>query len=139
VVPVSLTLIEVAIRSSWSIESCDPVDVPNWTAENPALGQCGVTALVVQDLLGGELLVAEVRHREGSRQGWHYWNRLPGAIEVDLTREQFVAGEVVGEPVVVERPADLTGARLLTEYESLDRAVTARLRTRSWQPRSALA
>jgi hypothetical protein len=45
--------IEALIRASWSEKTCDPVDLPEWSAENPARGQCAVTALVVQDLLGG--------------------------------------------------------------------------------------
>ena len=52
-------------------------------ADNRALGQCAVTALVVQDVLRGELLRAEVNGTS------HYWNRLPDGTELDLTREQF--------------------------------------------------
>jgi hypothetical protein len=33
------------------------------------------------------------------------WNRLASGIEVDLTREQFRKGEVIGEPSVRARPA----------------------------------
>lgn len=47
----SLTEIEEAIRGSWSAGTCDPLDLP-WSPSNAAKGQCGVTALVVQDLLG---------------------------------------------------------------------------------------
>ena len=39
--------------------------------------------------------MAEVRHPDGSRQGHQYWNRLPGGVEVDLTREQFAPDEVL--------------------------------------------
>jgi hypothetical protein len=63
----SLADIETVIRSSWSEKTCDPVDLREWSPETPARGQCGVTALVVQDLLGGELLVAEVHNADGSR------------------------------------------------------------------------
>lgn len=70
-----------------SRETCDPVDQDAWSPAKPARGQCGVTALVLQDLLGGELLLAEVRNVDGSRQGVHYWNRLGGGLEIDLTRE----------------------------------------------------
>src|ERR1700710_337662 len=102
----SLSIVEQVIRASWSGASCDPVDAP-WSPENPAKGQCGVTALVVQEHLGGDLLLADVAHADGTRQGVHYWNRLPDGTELDLTREQFVTGEVIGEPRVVQRPADL--------------------------------
>lgn len=36
-----------ALRKSWSIETSS-----KWTSESPAKGQCGVTALIVQELCG---------------------------------------------------------------------------------------
>lgn len=119
--------LERALRASWSERTCDPVDLPDWSPENAARGQCGVTALVVQDHLGGELLVADVRHPDGSRQGIHYWNRLPGGEELDLTREQFAATETVQAPSVVPRPPDVTGARLEAQYRALAASVGERL------------
>jgi hypothetical protein len=100
--PLTLEGLEAAIRASWSLETCDPTDLPRWSAANPSLGQCAVTALVVHDLLGGQLVEAEVQHRDGSRQGFHYWNRLAG-VDVDLTRAQFKDGEVMWEPHLIDR------------------------------------
>ncbi len=34
------------------------------------------------------------------------WNRLPSGVEVDLTRDQFKRGEVLGEPMPRARPAE---------------------------------
>jgi hypothetical protein len=34
------------------------------------------------------------------------WNRLPGGIELDLTRDQFANGDVIGEPSVRKRPSE---------------------------------
>jgi hypothetical protein len=62
------------------------VDADDWS--NPSRGQCGSTALTVHDLLDGDLLIAEVARSDGSRQGVHYWNRLPEGTEIDLTRHQ---------------------------------------------------
>ena len=90
------------VRAAWGADTCDPVDLP-WSPDNPSRGQCGVTALVLHDHLGGELLVAEVLRDDGSRQGWHLWNRLPDGSEVDLTREQFAPDEHVQEPQVLHR------------------------------------
>ena len=123
----SLTDIERVIRSSWSTATCDPVDLSEWSPQNRARGQCAVTALVVQDLFGGELLLAEVRNADGSRQGLHYWNRLADGVEVDLTREQFAPEEIVQAPTVVPRPADLTNGRLFAQYQALASAVRAGL------------
>ena len=63
--------------------------------------------MAIHDLLGGELLIAEVLRRDGSRQGVHYWNRLPDGTELDLTREQFSSDELVQAPQVVMRPPGL--------------------------------
>ncbi len=104
----SITLedIEAAVRASWARDTCDPVDADDWSAANPARGQCGTTALTVNDLLGGDLLVAEVFRVDGSRQGVHWWNRLPDGTEIDLTREQFASHEVIQQPRVMQRPSE---------------------------------
>jgi hypothetical protein len=104
--PLTLAGLESAIRASWSIETCDPTDVAFWTPAEPSRGQCAVTALVVHDLLGGELLEAEVDHADGSHQGFHYWNRFAG-VDVDLTRRQFAGGEVVLAPHLIQRLPDV--------------------------------
>jgi hypothetical protein len=99
----SLPEVERAVRAAWSPETA--YASPGYLArapERPGRGQCGPTALVVNDLLGGELLVAQVRVA-GVVDGVHYWNRLDGGVDVDLTRDQFTADEVVLEPTVVAR------------------------------------
>lgn len=99
--------IEAAVRAAWALDTCDPVDAADWSVANPARGQCGSTALTINDLLGGELLVAEVLRTDGTRQGVHYWNRLPDGTEIDLTREQLVSHEVIQEPRTLTRPPGL--------------------------------
>lgn len=79
--------LEKAIKESWDRETCYPGCVDEWTPENLAWGQCAVTALVVQDYLGGELLYCQHNH--------HYWNRLHNQKEVDFTRIQFPTGTIV--------------------------------------------
>jgi len=84
-----------------------------------------MTALVVQDILGGDLILAEV-HISGVKDGNHYWNRLPGGTEVDLTRDQFVPGEVIVNPQVVHRQADAP-RRFREQYELLRNRVLVAL------------
>lgn len=98
----TLTDLEAAMRDAWSLETCDPTDAASWTPENPSLGQCAVTALVVHDLVGGRLLEAEVLNADGSPQGFHYWNRLAG-LDIDLTRAQFTGGEQLRDPHLIDR------------------------------------
>ncbi|KAA1031889.1 hypothetical protein FVA95_08105 [Pseudonocardia sp. EV170527-09] len=114
-----------ALRASWSRDTCDVADVGDWTPDRPSRGQCGATALVLHDLFGGDLLLAEVWHADGTLQGYHWWNRLPGGAEVDLTRDQFGPGEV-HPPRVVVRPEG-PPRRCRAQYELLRRRVLDRL------------
>ena len=56
----------------------------NWDEAEPSLNQCAVSALVVQDYLGGVLLRAPMTNDDG-----HYYNRLPNGDVRDATRAQF--------------------------------------------------
>jgi ADP-ribose pyrophosphatase YjhB (NUDIX family) len=121
----AVTSLERAVRAAWCLWTSDPVDQPGWTEANPASGQCASTALVVQDRLGGELLIADVHEADGTRQGVHYWNRLPDGTELDLTRGQFRGGEHVGPPRTIERPPDVTRGRVAGNYHLLAHRVVA--------------
>jgi hypothetical protein len=72
------------IRKSWNQDTCYPPQAHLWTPDNPALGHCAITALVVQDYLNGGILYC--------KHASHYWNRLATGEEIDLTREQFHSG-----------------------------------------------
>jgi hypothetical protein len=95
----TLAQLEDAIRGAWSVETSDSPE--EWTPELPSRGQCGATAAVVRDWLGGEILIANVL-LDGRRAGRHAWNRLPSGLAVDLTRCQFTDGEELEAPRVEE-------------------------------------
>ena len=58
-----------------------------WDPQNPFQGHCAVVALLVQDVLGGQILWASL---EGTKwSGNHYWNLLPNGEEIDFTQNQF--------------------------------------------------
>ena len=118
--------IEQAVRSSWSAETCTPEFRARWTPDNPARDQCGVTAMVLHDLLGGELIRGEV-HVGGRRVDYHWWNRLGTGVEIDLTREQFGPEEIVTGGEVIPRPPRGEWRRLQDEYALLSRRVMERL------------
>ncbi|WP_413789230.1 hypothetical protein [Bacillus yunxiaonensis] len=63
---------------SWSIETSS-----KWISDNPAKGQCGVTALVIHDLFEGEIMKTKVP------EGWHFYNRINGK-RYDFTASQFL-------------------------------------------------
>ncbi|QWC83858.1 hypothetical protein KLP28_09435 [Nocardioidaceae bacterium] len=89
----TLAEIDAAVRASWGPDtSFATTDYMARAPGKPSRGQCGTTALVVQDLLGGDLMVADVAY-EGQVEGVHYWNLMPDGSEVDLTRDQFAPGE----------------------------------------------
>lgn len=75
-----ISSIETALLKCWSIKTSS-----KWTAKNPYKGQCGVTSLIIQDILGGEILKTKVADQ------WHYYNRTNGQ-RLDLTSKQFGFG-----------------------------------------------
>jgi hypothetical protein len=120
----SLTLadIERIVRASWGADTYPPDASHPWDPDNPARGQCGVVALVVNDLLGGELMRGEI-HINGERVDFHWWNRMPSGLEIDLTREQFRPEEVVTGAVAVTRPPVSAMKRMRAEYDRLRQRV----------------
>lgn len=82
-----------AISKSWSAETSAFPD--KWNPENPALGQCAVTACVVQDYLGGEILNCLAILPDGGTDT-HYYNVIDGE-DLDLTKQQFMAGSSFSE------------------------------------------
>ncbi|GIF14097.1 YunG family protein [Actinoplanes teichomyceticus] len=121
------------LRDAWGRDTCDPHDLADWTPGNPARGQCGVTALVVHELLGGSLVLGEVMVA-GTRVGHHYWNRLPDGREVDFTADQFRPEETVTGGVLQQPPAggprrcreqwELLRGRVLAAVQGRPRSVT---------------
>lgn len=67
----------------WSVDSCAPRYRQDWSKANKTLGQCSITAFLVQDIFGGN--VYGVALPEG---GYHCFNEINGVV-FDLTSEQF--------------------------------------------------
>ena len=119
--PITAAELRPYVVGAWGPDTCYPDHREEWTSENPGRDQCGMTALVVQDVLGGDLVLAQV-HVDGAQVGYHYWNRLPDGTDLDLTADQFGPGEVVVGSTVVVRPPE--GPRRHREqYELLRRRV----------------
>jgi hypothetical protein len=120
---IDLEMLRPVLRGGWGADTCDPHE-QDWHTGNPARGQCGVTALIIQDLLGGELILGEVFAGE-AKVGYHYWNRLADGREVDLTADQFQPPEVVVGGQVQQRPPG-PPRRCRQQYEILrDRVFVA--------------
>lgn len=66
-----------ALNESWCIESSS-----RYEKENPAKGQCSVTAIVVQRMFGGDILKTKFQNC------WHFYNRIENSV-IDFTSQQF--------------------------------------------------
>lgn len=110
----SVAEIVAAVRASWSAAT-----TTSWDEASPASGHCAVTALIVQDFLGGDLL-------RGSVDGVsHYWNLLPEG-EIDLTREQFPRFELDDVPTIRDRAYVMSFPGTVARYTVLaDRVARA--------------
>lgn len=67
----------------WCIETCAPRMRKDWSSSNPTLGQCSITAFLMQDIYGGK--VFGIPLGDGSV---HCFN-VVGDCVFDLTSEQF--------------------------------------------------
>ncbi len=72
-----------ALSQIWSAQTCAPRLRHNWTPENRTLGQCSITAFLVQDIFGGQ--VYGILRPGGN---YHCFNAV-GSCRFDLTSEQF--------------------------------------------------
>lgn len=78
-----------AISKSWARDTS--ADSENWNLDNPAWGQCAVTALTVQDFLGGELIRMDLTGHNDPKiaiMRSHYFNKI-GEAELDISSSQF--------------------------------------------------
>ena len=67
----------------WSADTCAPRMRNDWSPENRTLGQCSITAFLMQDVFGGK--VYGIPLGDGS---FHCFNVVEGCL-FDLTSEQF--------------------------------------------------
>ena len=86
-----------ALRASWTRATSSVPD--EWAPTNPARGQCDASSFVLWEILGGNLVLAEV-FVDGEHTEHHYWNRIEGE-DIDLTRDQFSSGEEIREKTVL--------------------------------------
>jgi len=108
-----MTIRTILETACWDADtSADPA---NWTPENRSYGQCAVTALIVQDQLGGTLQRTVV---DGVS---HYYNRLPTGKYEDLTFDQFPHGSRYDvDSVERERDYVLSHPATAERYELLN-------------------
>ena len=102
------------LSKAWCRETAHPSYQKNWTEKNPSCGQCCVTALVMQDLYGGDVYECQVR---GKR---HYVNITPEGYLHDFTAGQFGDGQLVYSNMKPRTKASLLKSKSVKErYELL--------------------
>lgn len=72
-----------ALSNIWCADTCAPRMREAWSKDNKTLGQCSITAFLVQDIFGGE--VYGILRSGGN---YHCYNVI-GDCRFDLTSEQF--------------------------------------------------
>ncbi len=106
----------------WCAETCAPRMRERWTPENKTLGQCSITAFLLQDIYGGK--VYGVPLEDGN---FHCFNDVDGCV-FDLTSEQF--GNVklnYKECLEQSREAHFAKEEKRLRYEYLKERLFARL------------
>ena len=71
------------LSNIWSIDTCAPRLREQWSTDNKTLGQCSITAFLMQDIFGGK--VYGILRPGGN---YHCFN-VVGDCVFDLTSEQF--------------------------------------------------
>ena len=67
----------------WCSQTCAPRMRKDWTPSNMMLGQCSITAFLVQDIFGGEVYGVDLK--DGN---YHCFNLIDSHF-IDLTSQQF--------------------------------------------------
>ena len=107
----------------WSAGTCAPRMRTEWTPENRTLGQCSITAFLLQDIYGGK--VRGIPLGDGS---YHCFNEV-GDTVFDLTSEQF--GDTILDYTDCpeqERSVHFAKEEKRLRYEKLKAALEERLR-----------
>ena len=71
------------LKTIWSKKTCAPRMQDKWSETNYTVGQCSITAFLVQDIFGGD--VYGILLNDGN---YHCYNVI-GDVLFDLTSEQF--------------------------------------------------
>ena len=71
------------LSNIWCADTCAPRMRDEWSPDNKTLGQCSITAFLMQDIYGG--IVRGVPLSDGN---YHCFNVVDGCV-FDLTSEQF--------------------------------------------------
>lgn len=109
---INMQTIKIALQKSWSAETSNSGD---WSIGNPSLGQCAITACIIQDYFGGEIVNSIVILQNGDKIS-HYLNLIDGKY-IDLTSQQFNEGAIFSDPKPKKKSSSSTREYCLS-YEN---------------------
>lgn len=87
----SIEQVAAALESSRSAYTA--YDANDWSPNNTARGQCVVSSLIVQDILGGQLQKMKVTYNGIDES--HYRNILPNGMIIDTTKSQYPNNQIM--------------------------------------------
>ena len=106
---INTVILEKFLRRAWSRSTS--ADSVNWSFENPAYGQCAITAVLLSELFNMQIKKVWL-----DDENWnHYFNYdASSGYTYDLTQSQF-AGKVInynhGESVTIDYILNSEGAK----------------------------
>lgn len=109
--------LEKILEKCWCRETI--IQQAGWKEDNPALGQCVPTSLVVNDYFGGEIIWAMATLQEGKEIS-HYFNKIDEK-EIDLTRKQFPEGTIIPAGIPRTKGFKTTRDYLLSSQNVVER------------------
>ena len=108
----------------WSADTCAPRMRADWTPENRTLGQCSITAFLMQDIYGGKVLGVPLG------DGYYHCFNEAGGCVFDLTSEQFGdRGLDYSSCPEQSREVHFARAEKKERYEKLRKQLYERLKT----------
>lgn len=105
-----MNLIKYAIRLSWGADTAYKPDTNDFINNHPSASQCAVSAVVLNDLVGGVI-------KKGTVNGLikHYWNCVNGD-KIDLTSAQFNSSISITNEKVVNKQELLKNKYFYNRY-----------------------
>lgn len=87
----TLSQLTYFLNQCWSKETCYPLLQSKWNEKERSIGQCAVTALILNEYFGGKICKCKVGEIS------FYFNKINDEI-IDLTGEQFGDINIQYEP-----------------------------------------
>lgn len=108
-----IELVKFSIYSAWDSSTAFPMPTCDFLRNDRAIGQCAVSAVLLQDYFGGEI-------KKGIVNGLfkHYWNVIDGE-RLDITASQFCPPITITDEKNASRENLLTDSSFYQRYSIL--------------------